>query len=265
MPLQLKETFATALASSPRAFVGMWVCSGSPVAMEICAGSGLDWVLIDSEHAPQTLPGIQHQLQVAAAYPVQAMVRVPSLDRVAIKQVLDLGAQNLLVPMVNTVAEAEEAVRALRYPPQGVRGVGSALARAGRWNRIPGYLKDANDSYVSLTVQIETAEAVENAWDLAHVEGVDALFIGPSDLAASMGYIGQQDHPNVVASVERVIAAAKRSGIPVGINAFDPALAQRYIEAGVDFILVGADVSLLARASEKLAATFIPAASESES
>ncbi|QTG75607.1 HpcH/HpaI aldolase family protein [Trueperella pecoris] len=242
-----------------RGLVGMWVTSGSTVNAEICAGAGLDWILIDGEHAPLGLSEIQSQLQVIAAYPTTPVVRVPVNDRVHIKQFLDLGAQNLLVPMVNTPEEAQEAVRALRYPPEGVRGVGSALARGGRWNRVPNYLTRANDELVSLIVQIETIEAVENAEAIAATGGVDAIFIGPSDLAASMGLIGQQGHPEVVAAVHRAIDAVRRAGKPVGINAFDPELAHGYLDAGIDFILVGADVALLARQSEKLAADFIDA------
>ena len=244
-------------AGRGRGLIGMWVCSGSTVNAEICAGSGVEWLLIDGEHSPLSLESIQLQLQAVAPYPVVPMVRVPVLSEVLIKQYLDLGAQNLLVPMVNTAEDALEAVRAVRYPPAGVRGVGSALSRGGRWGRIPGYLLKANDEYVSLTLQIESAQAVENAAEIASVDGVDALFIGPSDLAASMGLIGQQGHPDVVAGIRATIEACHAAGKPVGINAFDPRLAKEYLDAGVDFILVGADVSLLARGSEKLAQDFM--------
>ncbi|VEI13437.1 HpcH/HpaI aldolase family protein [Trueperella bialowiezensis] len=244
-------------ATGGRALVGMWVTSGSLVNTEIAAGSGLDWILIDGEHAPLSLADIQSQLQVVAAYPATPVVRVPANDVVLIKQYLDLGAQNLLVPMVHTPEDAQAAVRATRYPPQGVRGVGSALARGARWNRVANYLQRANDELVSLIVQIESAQAVDNAEEIAATDGVDAIFIGPSDLAASMGLIGQQGHPDVVANVQRAIAAARKAGKPVGINAFDPTLANRYIDEGIDFILVGADVAILARQSEALADTYI--------
>lgn len=237
----------------------MWVTSGSQVNAEIAAGSGLDWVLIDGEHAPLSLADIQGQLQAIAAYSATPVVRVPANDQVVIKQYLDLGAQNLLVPMVHTAEDAAEAVRALRYPPAGVRGVGSALARGSRWNRVENYLTRANDELVSLIVQIESAQAVENAQAIAETDGVDAIFIGPSDLAASMGVIGQQGHPDVVAYVRRAIEAGRAAGKPVGINAFDPKLAHGYLDAGIDFILVGADVAILARQSEALAAQYIAA------
>jgi 4-hydroxy-2-oxoheptanedioate aldolase len=239
----------------------MWVCSGNATITEIAAGSGLDWLLLDMEHSATSLESVLTQLQVAAAYPVTPVVRVPWNDPVSIKRVLDLGAQNLIVPMVSTADEARAAVAATRYPPQGVRGVGSALARSARWNRVDGYLAEAAE-HVSLTVQIETTAGVDNAAAIAAVEGVDAVFVGPSDLSASMGLLGQQSHPDVVAAVHRVFAAAADAGTPVGVNAFDPAVAEAYLDAGADFVAVGADVALLARASEALAARFVTARAE---
>lgn len=261
MPLHLTlpETFAHHLRRVDRGLAGMWVCSGSPLVAEICAGSGLDWLLIDGEHSPLGLESIMTQLQAIAPYPITPVVRVPDNNETIIKQVLDLGAMNLLVPMVSTAEDAKRAADSVKYPPLGRRGVGSALARGGRWNRVDDYLERANDDYVSLTVQIETAEAVENVEAILATPGVDAIFIGPSDMAASMGLIGQQSHPDVIANVERAVAAAKAAGKPVGINAFDPALANRYLDGGMDFVLVGADVSMLARGSEKLARDFIDA------
>ncbi|GAA2576552.1 4-hydroxy-2-oxoheptanedioate aldolase [Winogradskya consettensis] len=252
--LTLPPSFAAVLAAAERAQAGMWVCSGSPLVAEICAGGGLDWLLIDMEHAPNGLESVVAQLQAVAAYPVTPVVRVPVNDPVIIKQVLDLGAQNLLVPMVGSAAEAVGALRAASYPPFGVRGVGSALGRAARWNRVPGYLDDAART-VSVVVQIESAAAVEQA-DAIAASGVHGILVGPSDLAASMGELGRQEHPDVVAAVEHCIAAGRRHGVPVGVNAFAPETAQRYLDAGVSFILVGADVTLLARGSEGLAERF---------
>lgn len=256
MPLQLAPTFRDNLAEADRPLVGMWVCSGSPLIAEICAGSGLDWLLIDGEHGPNGLESILAQLQAVAGYPITPLVRAPSGDTALIKQFLDLGVQNLLIPMVNTASEARAVVSAVRYPPRGVRGVGSALARAARWNRVDNYLGRA-DEYVSLFVQIETADAVANAAEIASVDGVDGVFVGPSDLAASMGFLGQQEHPEVVTAVERTIRTVAELGIPVGVNAFDPNVAERYLAAGAHFALVGADVALLARSSEALAAAYI--------
>ncbi|MDM7831614.1 HpcH/HpaI aldolase family protein [Cellulomonas edaphi] len=256
MPLPLSPTFRAALAAADRPLVGMWVCSGSPVVAEICAGAGLDWLLVDMEHGPNGLGSVLAQLQAVAAYPATPVVRVPSDDAVVIKQVLDLGAQNLLVPMVSSAADAERVVRAVRYPPRGVRGVGSALARSARWNRVEGYLADADD-HVSLVVQVETAAGVDAAAAIARVDGVDGVLVGPSDLAASLGLLGQQTHPDVTAAARRVLDAVAGVGVPVGVNAFDPAVADAYLAAGASFVIVGADVTLLARGSDALAARFV--------
>jgi 4-hydroxy-2-oxoheptanedioate aldolase len=256
MPLHLTPTFRDALAAADRPLVGMWVCSGSALVAEICAGSGLDCLLIDMEHSPNGLESVLAQLQAVGGYPVTPVVRVPSGDPVTIKQVLDLGAQSLVVPMVSSAQEARAAVAAVRYPPHGIRGVGSALARSGRWNRVEGYVQGADD-HVSLVVQVETASGVDAAGEIAATDGVDAVFVGPADLAASMGLLGQQGHPDVVAAVHRVFDAVRAVGKPVGVNAFDPELAQGYADAGASFVLVGADVTLLARGSEDLAARFI--------
>ncbi|MET0788705.1 MAG: HpcH/HpaI aldolase/citrate lyase family protein [Cellulomonas sp.] len=258
MPLRLTPTFRDALAGADRPLAGMWVCSGSPLVAEICAGSGLDWLLVDMEHSPNGLESVLAQLQAVAAYPVTPVVRVPTADVVTIKQVLDLGAQNLLVPMVSSADEAAAVVEAVRYPPRGRRGVGSALARSARWNRVDGYLEHA-DEHVSLVVQIETVEGVAAAGAIAAVDGVDGVFVGPSDLAASMGLLGKQGHPDVVAAVHRAFEAVRAAGTPVGVNAFDPALASAYVGAGAAFVLVGADVTLLARGSEELAGRWVPA------
>ena len=255
MPLRVEPTFRDALASTGRPLAGMWVCSGSPLVAELCAGSGLDWLLVDAEHSPNGLESILAQLQAVNGYPVHTLVRPPVNDTVVIKQYLDLGVQNLLVPMVNSAAEAEAAVAATRYPPEGVRGVGSALARAARWNRIPDYLARAGDT-ISLTVQIESEAAVAAVAEILKVDGVDGIFLGPSDLAASMGLLGQQEHPKVRAAVEHCLAAATAAGKPAGVNAFNPATAKSYLAAGAAFVLVGADVALLARGSEALAAEY---------
>jgi 4-hydroxy-2-oxoheptanedioate aldolase len=263
MPLRLGpstavygNTFRDALAVADRPLAGMWVCSGSPLIAELCAGSGLDWLLMDAEHSPNGLESILAQLQAVHGYPVHTLVRPPVNDTVIIKQYLDLGVQNLLIPMVNSAAEAEAAVAATRYPPHGVRGVGSALARAARWNRVPDYLARAGET-ISVAVQIESTAAVEHVEDILAVDGVDAIFLGPSDLAASMGLLGQQEHPEVRAVVEHCLKAAEAAGRPAGVNAFNEATARHYLTSGANFILVGADVALLARGSEALAARYV--------
>lgn len=259
--MTLPPTLAERIAASDRPLVGMWVCSGSAVNAEIAAGSGLDLVLIDAEHSPNGPESILGQLQAVAAYPVAPLVRPPFGDTVVIKQYLDLGVQNLLVPMVDSPEQAAELVRAVRYPPEGVRGVGSALARSSRWNRVPGYLAGAA-STVSLFVQVESRTAVERVGEIAAVDGVDGILVGPADLAASMGFLGQQDHPEVVDAVLHAIRIGGQLGTPVGVNAFAPDVADRYLAAGAAFVLVGADVALLARASEGLAERFIGEAAD---
>ncbi len=255
--LDLPATFAERLRASDRALIGLWACAGSPITAEIMASSGCDWVLLDAEHSPNGLESVLAQLYAMSAYPVAPLVRPPQGDTVIIKQFLDLGAQNLLIPMVDTAEQAAEIVRAVRYPVDGVRGVGSALARSARWNRVDGYLQRADET-ISLTVQIESATAVSNVESIVAVDGVDAIFVGPSDLAASMGHLGQQSHPEVVAGVLRSIEAGRAAGKPVGVNAFVPADAERYIEAGAAFVAVGADVAMLARQSEALVDRFVP-------
>lgn len=263
MPLRLSPTFRHALAAQREApdggrpLVGMWVCSGSPLVAEICAGAGLDWVVVDMEHAPNGLESVLAQLQAMAAYPVTPVVRVPTGDVVVIKQVLDLGAQNLLVPMVSSAEQAQAVVDAVRYPPRGRRGVAPSVSRSSRWSRVEGYAADA-DEHVSLVVQIETAEGVEAAAQIAAVDGVDGVFVGPADLSGSLGVLGQQRHPDVVAAVHRTVEAVRGAGKPVGVNAFEPEVAREYVEAGASFVAVGADVVLLARGSEALGATFLP-------
>ncbi|QUL78314.1 HpcH/HpaI aldolase/citrate lyase family protein [Brevibacterium sp. SMBL_HHYL_HB1] len=256
--LDLPQTFAERVSAldEGRHLAGMWVCSSSPVAAEIAAASGMQWVLIDAEHSPIGLETTTSLLRAMNGYPATPVVRVPVNDRVVIKQFLDLGAQNLLVPMVDTEADAEAAVAAVRYPPRGVRGVGSALARASRWNAVDGYLSRAEE-LLSLTVQIESATAVDNAAAIAAVDGIDQVFVGPSDLAASMGLLGQQTHPEVTDAVARTFEAVRAAGKPVGVNAFDPDQARKYLEAGASFVLVGADVGLMMNGARAWAQTWV--------
>uniref|UniRef100_UPI0038994B76 HpcH/HpaI aldolase family protein n=1 Tax=Herbiconiux ginsengi TaxID=381665 RepID=UPI0038994B76 len=262
MPVNPDHGFAAALTTVDRPLAGMWVCSGSPLIAELCAGSGLDWLLIDAEHSPNSPESLLAQLQAVHGYPVLPVVRPPVLDPVLIKQYLDLGAQTLLIPMVDTAELAELAVRSVHYPPRGIRGVGSALARASRWNRIDGYLGSSAER-ISVIVQIESAEAVANIEEIVDVDGLAGVFIGPSDLAASMGVLGQQDHPDVVAAVEACLAVARAHEVPAGVNAFAEPLARRYLAAGASFILVGADVALLARSSEALADRYVAGTDDS--
>lgn len=257
--LELPPTLRARIDSSDRPLVGLWACAGSAVTAEIVAGSGCDWVLLDAEHSPNGLESILAQLYAMSAYPVAPVVRPPFGDTVTIKQYLDLGAQNLLIPMVDTAEQAAQVAQAVRYPDGkggGLRGVGSALARSARWNRVEGYLGRARDT-ISLTVQIESAEAVSNVEAIVGTEGIDGIFVGPSDLAASMGLLGQQNHPDVIAHVMRAIEAGRAAGKPVGVNAFVHEDADRYLAAGASFVAVGADVAILARQTEAIVDRFL--------
>jgi 4-hydroxy-2-oxoheptanedioate aldolase len=224
---------------------GIWNSMVNTYAVEICAGAGFDWVVIDPEHAPFELTDVLHHLQVLSGYPnVSAVVRPPNHDAAYIKRLLDTGARNLIVPMVNTVAEAEGLVRAMRYPPEGIRGVASALARASAFGKIEEYTRNANRE-MCLVVQIETVAALENIEAIAAVDGVDGLFIGPADLAASMGYYGDGGHPEVVATIEAALTRIKATGKAGGILCFSPEMTARYTAAGATILAVGVDLLAL--------------------
>ncbi len=235
--------------------IGLWLGLCSSYSAELLAGAGFDWLLIDGEHAPNNVQTVLGQLQAVAPYPSQPVVRPPWNDAVIIKQLLDVGAQTLLIPMIQNAEQARDAVRATRYPPHGVRGVGSALARASRWNRVPDYLQQA-DEQMCVLVQIETREAVKNLEAILQVEGVDGVFIGPADLSADMGFAGNPQHPEVQRTIDDAIARIRAAGKAPGILMANKALAQRYLEAGALFVAVGVDTTLLARAAEALANEF---------
>ncbi|APT93519.1 alpha-dehydro-beta-deoxy-D-glucarate aldolase [Corynebacterium phocae] len=256
VPVKLPPPFNSVLAKADSPLIGAWVCSGSPVAAEIVASAGFDWLLIDGEHSPYGLETVAELLRATDVYGPSRIVRIPVNDTALIKQYLDLGAQNLMVPMVDTAADAQAAVAAMHYPPRGIRGVGSALARSSRWNGVENYLHAAAET-ISLTVQIESAQAVDNAAEIAAVDGVDQVFVGPSDLAASMGLLGQQSHPQVLEAVSATFDAVAAAGKPVGVNAFDEAQANEYLAAGASFVAVGADVQLLAGAARSLSDKFL--------
>lgn len=235
--------------------VGLWLGLADPYCAELAANAGFDWLLIDGEHAPNDLRSLLGQLQAVAPYPAQPIIRPPIGDPVLIKQLLDIGVQTLLVPMVDSAAQAAELVRAMRYPPSGIRGVGSALARASRWNSVPGYL-DKADEQMCLLVQIENLDGLANLDAIAAVEGVDGVFIGPADLSAAMGHRGHPGHPEVQAAIEDAITRIRRAGKAVGILSADEALARRYLELGCSFVAVGVDTSLLMKALQGLAGRF---------
>jgi 4-hydroxy-2-oxoheptanedioate aldolase len=233
--------------------IGLWLSMAHPYSTEICAGAGFDWLLIDGEHAPNDLHTILAQLQTLAAYPGHAMARVPVGDSTIIKQYLDLGVQTLLVPMVDTPGQALALVQACRYPPDGMRGM--AGARASRWGRYADYAHAAN-TQVCLLVQAETRLALQNLDAIVATEGVDGVFIGPADLSASMGHVGNAGHPEVQAAIEDAIARIVKGGKAAGILTTDPALARHYIALGATFVAVGLDTQLLARGASALVSEF---------
>ncbi|WP_151718994.1 4-hydroxy-2-oxoheptanedioate aldolase [Gemmobacter serpentinus] len=237
-----------------RSQIGLWCSLPGSYAAEAVAGSGFDWLLFDTEHSPGDPLTVLPQLQAVAPYPVSAIVRPASNDPVLIKRFLDIGAQTLLVPYVQDATEAKAAVAAMRYPPKGIRGV-SAVTRATRFGRVCGYAERAEDE-LCLLVQVETRQALDNIEEIAAVDGVDGIFIGPADLAASMGYNGQLGHPAVVAAVENAIARIRAAGKPAGILTADTAFATRCLTLGTTFTAVGADVGILARQSEALRKAF---------
>lgn len=240
--------------------IGLWVALANSYSAEICAGAGFDWLLLDGEHAPNDIRSLLAQLQAVAPYPASPVVRPVTGETHVIKQLLDIGATSLLVPMVDTAEQAAELVRATRYPPQGIRGVGSGLARAARWGRVPRYLHEANEQ-ICLLVQVESKKGIDNLPAIAAVPGVDGVFIGPSDLAADFGHIGQTTHPEVARAVDAAIVTIRKAGKAPGILATDVAVAQGYLKAGCTFVATATDVSLLARGAEQVVKTFAAAKS----
>lgn len=235
--------------------IGLWLGLADPYCAELAANAGFDWLLIDGEHAPNDLRGMLGQLQAIAPSPSQAVIRPVIGDTALIKQLLDIGAQTLLVPMVESAAQARELARAMCYPPQGIRGVGSALARASRWNSIPGYL-DKADEQMCLLVQIENLTGLANLDEILAVDGVDGVFIGPADLSAAMGHRGNPGHPEVQAAIEDAIVRIGKAGKAAGILSADQQLARRYLELGARFVAVGVDTTILMRGLQSLAAAF---------
>lgn len=234
--------------------IGLWCSLPGSYAAEAVAGSGYDWLLFDTEHSPGDPLTVLAQLQAVAPYDVSAVVRPASNDTVLIKRFLDLGAQTLLIPYVQNAQEARAAVAAMRYPPDGIRGV-SGLTRATRFGRIPGYGKRAAEE-LCLLVQVETREALDQLEAIAAVEGVDGVFIGPADLAASLGHLGDPGHPDVVAAVEDAVRRLRAAGKPAGILTPDTGFAKRCIEIGTIFTAVAIDAGILARGTEAVARQF---------
>lgn len=248
-----RNAFKRALAAG-KPQIGLWSSLCSNYTVEVIAGAGYDWILLDMEHSPNDLESLLAQLQAAAPYPTSPVVRVPWNDMVAIKRVLDVGALSLLIPYVSTVAEAKNAVASTRYPPAGVRGV-AGTTRATRFGRVQGYAKKAHEE-ICVLVQVETREGLDNIEAICAVDGVDGVFIGPADLHASLGHTGETANPAVVPVMEEAMRRIRKAGRAPGYLSPVEADAKRMLAAGALFVAVGADVGILARGAEALRAKF---------
>jgi 4-hydroxy-2-oxoheptanedioate aldolase len=229
---------------------GLWQSLGHPYTAEVCAAAGFDWLLFDGEHAPNTVTTLLAQLQAVSAYPVEAVARPPVGDAAIIKQYLDIGFRSLLIPMVSSVEQAEMLVSATRYPPEGIRGV-AGLTRASGFGATRDYLANAHKD-ICLILQIENRAGLAAIGKIAAVEGVDALFIGPSDLAGALGHLGDTAHPEVQAAIAGAIKAARDGGKPSGIFATSIEDARHYVAAGACMISVGSDIGLLSSGARLL-------------
>jgi 4-hydroxy-2-oxoheptanedioate aldolase len=248
-PNRLKRALA---ANRPQ--FGLWCSLASNLTTEILAGSGYDWLAIDTEHSPYDMHSVLAQLQAVGGYDCEALVRLPNQDLSLAKQFLDLGARSLVFPNIDTPEQAAAIVAATRYPPNGHRGV-AGMQRANRWGRVPGYQQKAEQE-LCLIMQIESPIGAAAAEAIAAVDGVDALFVGPSDLAATMGFIGRPGEAAVQEAILATHAAARRAGKATGILAHTEADGRRYLEAGFAMVGIGSDQGLLVRASDDLLKRF---------
>jgi 4-hydroxy-2-oxoheptanedioate aldolase len=234
--------------------IGLWSSLSSHITVEVISGSGFDWLLLDTEHSPNELTMVHGQLQAMTGGTATAVVRPAWNDPVLFKRFLDIGVQSFLVPWVQNADEARRAVASTRYPPEGMRGVASTV-RANRYGRVGEYVTRVHGE-LCVVVQIETRVAVGNLEAIAAVDGVDGLFIGPSDLAADMGHVGNSAHPDVRAAIDDAITRIVATGKFAGILAPVEADARHWMELGCLFVAVGSDVGILARQSEALAAKY---------
>ena len=245
--------FKQALRSG-RQLIGLWSSLSSAAATEILGDSGFDWILIDTEHAPNETPMVADQLRAASLGTASPVVRPAWNDVVILKRLLDVGAQTLLVPFVQSAEEAARAVAATRYPPRGVRGV-AAVHRANRYGRVPDYFKRADDEMCVL-VQLETRQSLDALEAIAAVDGVEGVFIGPSDLAASLGYLGQNAHPDVRRAIEDACRRAHAAGKPIGILAPLENDARAFLDMGFNYVAVGSDAVTLRKGCDALVQMF---------
>jgi 4-hydroxy-2-oxoheptanedioate aldolase len=248
-----RNAFKYAIAAG-KLQIGLWCSLCSNIAADIVSDSGFDWLLLDTEHSPNEIPDVLAQLQAVRGGTATPIVRPAWNDPVLIKRVLDIGTQSLLIPYVQSPEEARRAVAAAHYPPAGIRGV-AAASRASRYGRVAGYLQNADEEICTL-VQVETQTAFDQLEAIAQVEGVDGVFIGPSDLSASFGHVGNPQHPEMQKLLESAVMRLKAIGKPAGILTGNEDEARRYIAWGYTFVAVGADVGLLARGADALAKKF---------
>lgn len=254
-----KNSFKRALSGS-RAQVGIWSMLSTAPTVELLGHAGFDWMLLDMEHGPTDISTLRHELMALNGSPTVPIVRAKWNDMVEIKRILDLGAQTIMVPQVQDAAEANRAVAYTRYPPDGLRGVAGGT-RATRYGRIPDYYRQAGDE-ICVIVQVESRTALDNLGEIAKVPGVDAVFIGPSDLAASLGHLGRPTHPDVQSAIEAAVKTIRAAGKAAGTIATQEAGARKMLELGFNFVAVGIDVGLLSQAADALAAKFISGGSE---
>lgn len=245
-----QNTFKAALRAG-RPQIGLWHGLASPYVSELLATTGFDWLAIDGEHAPNDLRSVLAQLQAIAAYPTQPVVRTASGDATLLKQYLDIGAQTVLIPMVESASQAAAIVAATRYPPAGIRGVGSALARASRWNQVDEYLRSCSQE-ICVLVQVESAAGLGELAAIAATDGVDGVLFGPADLAGSMGLLGQSDDQRVQEAIARGITAVLAAGKAPGVLSLNHSIARKYLLLGALFVAVGIDTTLLVRAAREL-------------
>jgi 4-hydroxy-2-oxoheptanedioate aldolase len=245
------NTFKEALANGDR-LIGCWTSFAESVTAEIMGTAGFDWLVIDGEHAPNDIRSVRDQLMALSASPSHPVVRVPVGDTALIKMVLDAGAQTILVPMVNSADQARELVRACRYPPEGVRGVGAGAARATGYGSFSDYIQTA-DAQVCLLVQVENRAGIAALDDILKVDGVDGVFIGPADLSTDMGYQGNSAAPEVRDTIADAIRRIKKAGKAPGILGTNEEATQSYLEMGAQFLAVGIDVMILTQAARALA------------
>lgn len=234
--------------------IGIWITLAAPVAAEVCAPSGFDWMLIDMEHSPTELTDMVNCLRAAMGGTAEPIVRIPWNDPVMVKRVLDAGARTLLFPYVQNAEEARRAVQATRYPPDGFRGTGGTT-RATLYGRVPNYFHRAHEQICTI-IQVESPEAVRNIPEICRVDGLDAVFIGPNDLAANSGYLGQMYHEDVQTMCADALKAIKAGGKGAGILTFVPDTAKKQFDDGFDFIAVGGDANILAKGVDDLAKVF---------